>query len=63
MSVKDILAVDDVVAKEEKRKARKEKKKKKAELSAEGKANRDYQKCVLCFLVLRVWEIHLNFAG
>jgi IK cytokine len=63
MSVKDILAVDDVVAKEEKRKARKEKKKKKAELSAEGKANRDYQKCVLCFIVLRVREIHLNFAG
>lgn len=63
MSVKDILAIDDAATKEEKRKARKEKKKKKAELSAEGKANRDYQKCVLCFLVLRVWEIHLDFAG
>lgn len=44
MSVKDILAVDDAVAKEEKRKARKEKKKKKAELDAGAKANRDYQK-------------------
>ena len=46
-SVKDILAVDDAVAREEKRKARKEKKKKKAELDAGAKANRDYQKCVL----------------
>lgn len=63
MSVKDILAIDEAATKEEKRKARKEKKKKKAELSAEGKANRDYQKCVLCFLVLRVWEIHLDFVG
>ena len=43
-SVRDILAVDDAAAREEKRKARKEKKKKKAELSAEGKINRDYQK-------------------
>lgn len=63
MSVKDILAIDDAAAKEEKRKARKEKKKKKAELGAEGKINRDYQKCVLCFLALRIWEIHLGFAG
>jgi len=63
MSVKDILAIDDAATKEEKRKARKEKKKKKAELGAEGKVNRDYQKYVLCFLVLRIWEIHLNFAG
>ena len=63
MSVKDILAIDEAAAKEEKRKARKEKKKKKAELSAEGKVNRDYQRCVLCFLVLHVWEIHLDFAG
>ncbi|KAF9650129.1 hypothetical protein BDM02DRAFT_1512192 [Thelephora ganbajun] len=44
ISVKDVLAIDDAVAKEEKRKARKEKKKKKAELNAEGKVNRDYQK-------------------
>jgi len=51
-SVKDILAFDDTAAKEEKRKARKEKKKRKAELNAEGKINRDYQKCVLSFLVL-----------
>lgn len=63
MSVKDILAIDDAVSKEEKRKARKEKKKKKAELNAEGKVNREYQRCVLCFLALDVWEIHLNFAG
>ena len=62
-SVKDILAIDDAAAKEEKRKARKEKKKKKAELSAEGKVNRDYQKCVLCFLLLCVWDIDLGFAG
>ena len=62
-SVKDILAIDDAVAKEEKRKARKEKKKKKAELSAEGKINRDYQKCVICFLLLCVWEIDLGFTG
>ena len=54
MSVKDILAIDDAATKEEKRRARKEKKKKKAELSAEGKANRDYQKCVLCSLEFRV---------
>lgn len=44
VSVKDILAIDDAAAKEEKRKARKEKKKKKAELDAQGKVNRDYQK-------------------
>ena len=44
MSVKDILAIDDAAAKEQKRKARKEKKKKNAELNPEGKANRDYQK-------------------
>ena len=63
MSVKDILAMDEAVAKEEKRKARKEKKKKKAELNPEGKVNRDYQKCVLSFGLLRVWEVHLDFAG
>lgn len=63
MSVKDILAIDEAAAKEEKRKARKEKKKKKAELNTEGKVNRDYQKCVLFFLVLRSWETHLGFAG
>ena len=62
MSVKDILAMDQAVAKEEKRKARKEKKKKKAELNPEGKVNRDYQKCVLSILSLRVWEVHLDFA-
>lgn len=63
MSVKDILAIDEAAVKEEKRKARKEKKKKKAELSAEGKVNREYQRYVLCFLVLGIWEIHFNFAG
>ena len=63
MSAKDILAMDDAAAREEKRKARKEKKKKKAELDAEAKINRDYQKCVLCFLVFRAWKIHFNFAG
>lgn len=62
-SVKDILAIDDAVSKEEKRKARKEKKKKKAELDAEGKANRDYQKCVLSLLVLWVEDIHLGCVG
>lgn len=56
MSVKDILAMDEAVAKEERRKARKEKKKKKAELNTEGKVNRDYQKCVLSSLPLRVWR-------
>jgi IK cytokine len=49
-SVKDVLAIDDAVTKEEKRKARKEKKKKKAELNTEAKANRDYQKCVFSCL-------------
>ena len=44
VSAKDILAIDEAAAKEEKRKARKEKKKKKAELNAEGKVNREYQK-------------------
>ena len=63
MSAKDILAMDEAVAKEEKRKARKEKKKKKAELNPEGKVNRDYQKYVLSFLSLRVWEAHLDFVG
>jgi IK cytokine len=63
VSVKDILAIDDAATKEEKRKARKEKKKKRAELDAEGKANRDYQKCVLSILVLSVRKIHLDFAG
>jgi IK cytokine len=62
VSVKDILAIDDAAAKEEKRKARKEKKKK-AELNAEAKANRDYQKCVLSLLVLRVDGIHLGSVG
>lgn len=59
MSVKDILAIDDAVVKEEKRKARKEKKKKKAELNPEAKVNRDYQKCVLSLLALCVKEVHL----
>lgn len=63
MSAKDILAIDDAVAKEEKRKARKEKKKKKAELNADAKANRDYQKCVLSLFVLWVEEIHVGCAG
>jgi IK cytokine len=63
MSVKDILAIDDAVAKEQKRKARKEKKKKNAELNPEGKANRDYQKWVPSFLVPCMWDIHLGFAG
>ncbi|KAF9785182.1 RED-like protein N-terminal region-domain-containing protein [Thelephora terrestris] len=44
MSAKDILAVDEAAAKEEKRKARKEKKKKQVELNAQEKVNRDYQK-------------------
>ena len=52
MSAKDILAVDEAAAKEERRKARKEKKKKKAELDAGAKVNRDYQKCVVSFLLL-----------
>jgi len=60
MSVKDILAMDEAVAKEEKRKVRKEKKKRKAELNPEGKVNRDYQKCVLSFLSLRVWRFILT---
>ena len=63
IAVKDILAIDDAATKEEKRRARKEKKKRKAELDAEGKINRDYQKCVSSFLMLRVWEVNLNFAG
>jgi IK cytokine len=45
-SVKDILAMDQEAQKAEKRKARKEKRKEKKELTAEGKANRDYQKYV-----------------
>ena len=49
MSAKDILAVDDAVAKAEKRKARKEKKKKQVELNTQEKVNRDYQKYVLPF--------------
>jgi IK cytokine len=52
MSARDILAIDEAAAREEKRKARKEKKKKKAELNTEAKVNRDYQKCVLSFLIL-----------
>lgn len=63
MSVKDILAIDDVVTKEEKRKARKEKKKKKAELNPEAKVNREYQKCVLSLLVSYVEETHLGCVG
>ena len=55
MSVKDILAVDEAVAREEKRKARKEKKKKKGELDAGAKANRDLQKCIIFFLMLQVF--------
>ena len=50
VSAKDILAIDEAAAKEEKRRARKEKKKKKAELNAEGKVNREYQKCAVPFL-------------
>lgn len=61
VSVKDILAVDDAAAKEEKRKARKEKKKKKAELNAQEKVNRDYQKCVISLPVFYI-EIHLGYV-
>ena len=63
LSAKDILAVDEAAAREEKRKARKEKKKKKAELGAEAKANRDYQKCVSSLCQLNVGGTHLNPAG
>jgi IK cytokine len=49
-SIKDMLAMDQAAEKDEKRKARKEKRKQKQELTAEGKASRDYQKYVTLFL-------------